>query len=137
MVDTDAVVAAFRSPTGASAELLLRIERGEAVMLMSVALALEYESICLKQEHREAAGLTYRQAVAVVDALIGLGERVRIRYRLRPQLRDAGDEMVFETAVNGRAGAIVTFNVRDYGKVGAHFGIEILQPREAVRRLRQ
>ena len=106
-------------------------------MLLSVALALEYESICLKKEHWTAAGLTHRQAVTFVDTIIGLGERVRIRYHLRPQLRDAGDEMVLETAVNGCADAIVTFNARDYGKVGAHFGIEILPPREAVRRLRQ
>jgi hypothetical protein len=33
-----------------------------------------------------------------------------------PQLRDAGDEMVLEAAVNGRADAQVSFNVRDSGR---------------------
>jgi predicted nucleic acid-binding protein len=52
-------------------------------------------------------------------------------------LRDAGDEMVLETAVNGRAQAIVTFNRRDYGQAPANFGIEVLSPAEALRRTQQ
>jgi hypothetical protein len=37
----------------------------------------------------------------------------------RPPLRDPNDEMVLEAAVNGRADALVTFNVRDYGTTPA------------------
>lgn len=54
----------------------------------------------------------------------------------RPQLRDAGDEMVLETAVNGRAEALVTFNQRDYGSVPSSFGTEVVLPREALRRIK-
>ncbi len=43
--------------------------------------------------------------------------------------------MVLEAAVNGRADALVTFNVRDFGKAPEAFGIEVLQPGEALRRL--
>ena len=43
--------------------------------------------------------------------------------------------MVLETAVNGRAQAIVTFNRRDYADVTRAFGIEILLPAEALRRI--
>jgi len=52
-------------------------------------------------------------------------------------LRDPGDEMVLETAVNGRADALVTFNVRDFGTVPARFGIELMIPREAIGRMRR
>jgi len=52
-------------------------------------------------------------------------------------LRDAGDEMVLEAAVNGRADALVTFNVRDFGKVPGRFGIEVLLPRDALKRIRR
>jgi predicted nucleic acid-binding protein len=62
---------------------------------------------------------------------------VETHYRWRPQLRDAGDEMVLETAVNGRAQAIVTFNRRDYGEAPANFGVEVLSPAEALRRTHQ
>jgi hypothetical protein len=39
--------------------------------------------------------------------------------------------MVLEAAVNGRADAVVTFNVRDYGTAASQFGVEVLLPRWA------
>jgi predicted nucleic acid-binding protein len=53
----------------------------------------------------------------------------------RPQLRDPGDELVLEAAVNGGVDAIVTFNRRDFGSAAARFGVEILLPREALSRV--
>jgi predicted nucleic acid-binding protein len=52
------------------------------------------------------------------------------------QLTDPADEMVLETAINGQAKALVTFNQRDFGKAPAAFGIELLLPSEALMRLR-
>jgi hypothetical protein len=43
---------------------------------------------------------------------------------------------VLEVAINGRADAIVTFNLRDYGAVPERFGISVLRPAEALRRIR-
>ena len=51
-------------------------------------------------------------------------------------LRDPNDEMVLEVAVNGRADAIVTFNLRDYGAVPKKFNIEVIKPSSAIRRVR-
>jgi len=62
-------------------------------------------------------------------------EPVEARYLWRPQLRDAADEMVFETAVNGRADALVTFNRKDFGDAPAQFGVALRSPREALRSL--
>jgi hypothetical protein len=45
--------------------------------------------------------------------------------------------MVLETAVNGRAEALVTFNLRDYGDSPGMFGIPLLLPREALKRILQ
>lgn len=67
--------------------------------------------------------------------MIALAEPVEIHFLWRPQLTDPGDEMVLETAINGRADAIVTFNVRDFRVVQSQFGIEILRPRDAIRRI--
>jgi predicted nucleic acid-binding protein len=49
---------------------------------------------------------------------------------------DPADEFVLEAAVNGRARAIVTFNLRDFGLVPARFGIDVLTPAQAIRRIR-
>jgi len=53
----------------------------------------------------------------------------------RPLLRDAADDMVLETAVNGGAETIVSFNLRDFGTAPRRFGIEVLRPGELLRRL--
>lgn len=135
VLDTDVVVAAMRSPRGASAELLRRIDRGKAVMLLTVALALEYEATCLLAEHRLAAGLSGTEASHYVDGVIGMAEPVRAFFRWRPQLRDPGDELVLEAAVNGQADAIVTFNERHLREAQTSFGIEVIRPGEALRRI--
>ena len=51
-------------------------------------------------------------------------------FHRRPQLRDPGGEMVLETAVNGRADALVTFKRRDDGDAPERFGIEAPSPGE-------
>ena len=51
-------------------------------------------------------------------------------------LPDANDDMVLETAVNGRADLLVTFNRRHFEAASATFGIDIESPAETVRRLR-
>ena len=135
MLDTDVVVAAMRSPSGGSAELLRRIDDGKATMLLSVALALEYEAICTSPEHRLASGLSADEASLYVDTLIEMAEPVELFFRWRPQLRDPGDELVLEAAVNGRASAIVTFNERDLRAARSSFDIEVLRPGEVLRRL--
>ncbi len=53
-------------------------------------------------------------------------------YLWRPQLRDPGDEMVLEAAVNGQAQAIVTFNIRNYGDAATQFGVGLWLPRDAL-----
>jgi predicted nucleic acid-binding protein len=72
---------------------------------------------------------------AFVNTLISIAEPVDIHFLWRPQLRDAGDEMVLETAVNGQAAVLVAFNRRDYGMAPRFFGIEVLLPREALKRI--
>lgn len=135
VLDTDVVVAAMRSPTGASSALL-RAARGRRVtLLVSVALFVEYQATCERAEHREAAGLTIGQTQSFLDAIAALSEEVETHFLWRGRLRDADDEMVLEAAINGQADAIVTFNRRDYGDVAAEFGIAVLLPREAVRRI--
>jgi putative PIN family toxin of toxin-antitoxin system len=136
VLDTNVVVAAMRSPAGASAELLRMARRSEVNLLANVALALEYEATCKLAEHRLAAGLDLHEAGVFVDAVLAMAEPVETHFMWRPQLRDPADELVLDAAVNGQAAAIVTFNRRDFGVVPARFGISVLTPAEAIRRIR-
>ena len=137
VLDTDVVVAAMRSPAGASAAILRAARRGRTTLLVSVALALEYEAVCREAEHRLAAGLSDWEVEVFVTAVIALAEPVKTHFLWRPQLRDPGDEMVLEAAVNGRADALVTLNMRDFGTVPLQFEVEVLLPREAIARIKQ
>ena len=123
------------SPAGASAAILRSIRRGEAALLLSVPLAMEYEAVCQRAEHRLAAGLNLRQVDIFMTAVIAMAEPVETHFLWRPQLRDPNDEMVLEAAVNGRADALVTFNVRDFGNAPERFGVELLLPRETIVRI--
>jgi predicted nucleic acid-binding protein len=106
-------------------------------LLLSVPLAMEYEAVCLRPEHQMAAELSEREVHIFVDAVIAMAQPIKIHFLWRPQLRDPTDEMVLETAVNGRADLLVTFNERDYGTVPSRFGIEVMTPRRAVERIRK
>ena len=129
------VVAGLRSPSGASAALVDRALREKFALVLSVALALEYEAACVGPAQLLASDLSEAEARAVVSALCSVAEPVVPRFLWRPQLRDPADEMVLEAAINGRADALVTFNQRDFGVAPGRFGIALCTPREALRRI--
>ena len=135
VLDTDVVVAAMRSPAGASAALLLATLERRLTLLANVAMVLEYEAVCGLEQHRLAAGLSMADVQRFVDGVASLVEPVSSHFIWRPQLRDPGDEMVLEAAVNGMADAIVSFNHRDFANVPQRFGIRLLWPREALKEL--
>ncbi len=134
-MDTDAVVAAMRSPSGASAALLCAARAGRVTLLATVPVCIEYEATCSRPEHVEAAGFGPDDLAVFLNAVVDLVEPVEAWFLWRPQLRDPGDELVLEAAVNGRAAAIATFNRRDFLPGAARFGVDVLLPAEALRRL--
>lgn len=134
VLDTNVLVAALRSRTGASRELLNALSSGAFTFLSSVPLFLEYEAVLLRPEHVAASGHDVAALQALLDRLTEVAERVELHYRWRPQLVDAGDELVLEAAINGRADSIVTFNVAHLAPA-ARFGIGLSSPAAMLRRL--
>jgi len=104
-------------------------------MLVSVPLFIEYEDVLTRPEHLLAARLTRQGVAEFLDHLAGLIEPVKLNYLWRPQLNDAADEMVLETAINGRADCIVTLNGRHFIPA-ARFGIEVVTPAETIGRIK-
>ncbi len=128
VLDTDVIIAAIRSTSGASAEIVRRVLSGELHIEVSVALVLEYEAVATRPEHLEAGDLSEAEALQVVDALAAVALPVDIHFRWRPQLRDADDEMVLETAINARGRTIVTFNKRDFSGAAESFDVALATP---------
>lgn len=135
VLDTDVVVAALRSPSGASAALLRAVLADQATLLLSPALALEYEAVLSRPEHCTAAGMTPEDVERVCLALCEVARPVTIHTRWRPQAHDPNDDFVLEAAINGRADALVSFNIRHLGPAAARFGVAVVRPGEIVRRL--
>ena len=137
VLDTDVLVAALRSKHGASRQLLLGALNGEFELLLSVPLILEYEAVLTRPEHLVASGLRKNEVERLLDDVAAVAIPVRLAFRWRPQLPDPDDDMVLETAVNGGANAIITFNQSDFGQAARSFHCAVTSPAEALERLRR
>lgn len=136
VLDTDVVVAALRSDQGASRQLLLAALNKQFDLMLSVPLILEYEAVLTRPEHLVACRVSRDEIDRVLDDLAAVAEPVKITFRWRPNLPDPDDDMVLETAVNGDADAIVTFNVRHFEPASRNFDCAVLLPREALQQIR-
>jgi len=101
-------------------------------MLASVPLMVQYEAVMLRPEHQSASGLSTRELSELIDAIAAVAIPVSISYLWRPMLRDPDDELVLETAVNGNANLLLTFNERDFAGAWS-FGPIISRPGPALR----
>lgn len=133
VLDTNIVVSGLRSPNGASARLLDCALQDYFTLLLSLPLALEYESVCLRREQWEKMGLSPASVQNVINVLCQKAEPVEFSFNWRPLLRDPADEMVLETAINGQANALITYNVKDFGIIPEQFGIAMCSPQQALR----
>jgi putative PIN family toxin of toxin-antitoxin system len=128
VLDTNVLVAAFRSSVGASYQLLQTLEGRKWRPVVSPARAFEYEAV-LK---RGTAGtdLSLQDIDDFIEYLCTRSLLVQIYFRWRPTLSDADDDRILEVAVRTRA-AVVTFNGKDF--LGAErFGIRVIRPKELL-----
>jgi putative PIN family toxin of toxin-antitoxin system len=135
VLDTVVMVAAIRSDAGASHRLLAAGLNGRFTMLVSVPLLIEYEAVMTRPNHLAASRLSVMDVGAVLDAVAAVAEPVRLGFLWRPALNDADDDMVLETAMNGRADAIATFNRRHFTPVTKQFGIGVRTPAEIINQM--
>lgn len=135
VLDTSVMVAALRSDAGASRAVLLLCFEKKVSLVATVSLFIEYEAVLTRSVHLEAAGVTAAEVGVVLDAMASFVEPTEVNFLWRPFLRDPDDDMVLEAAVNGRADAIVTFNLRDFIGV-EQFGIRAITPRDILHECR-
>jgi putative PIN family toxin of toxin-antitoxin system len=135
VLDTDVVFAAFHSPAGASRRLLLEILDGKALLLLSATLMVEYEAVLTRPGNLKKFGIGVADVLSVLDEIAGLCVPVAFDYRWRPGAADPDDDLVLETAINGAANAIASFNLADMRAGAAPFGIAVERPVDILRRI--
>ena len=129
VLDTNVLVAALRSRTGASFRLLEQVGRGAFEVVVSTPLVLEYEDVLTRSEF----GFPEEMTTPVLDYLCLVGQPQSIHFLWRPFFRDPKDDLVLEVAFN--AGAhIVTFNARDF-KNTDELGVKIFSPRAFLEKV--
>ena len=136
VLDTSVMVAALRTRLGAGNAVLRLVVRRRVVALASPPLFLEYEDVLKRPEHLLAHGLNIEAIDMFLAELAALIEPVDVHFQWRPQSRDPNDEMVLETAINGQADALVTYNVTDFAEAGKRFGILVWRPAELLQKVR-
>ena len=128
VLDTNVLVAAFRSRRGASYRLLSLVDAGYFEINVSVPLVLEYEDVL----SRPGLRLAPEDPRDIVDYLCSIGNRHQIYFLWRPYLSDPKDDMVLELAVTAGCRYIVTFNERDFRGI-ERFGLQAISPIEFLR----
>lgn len=98
---------------------------------------IEYEAVLTRAEHITVVGLDIAEVNAILDAVAQVCTPVSLRFLWRPRLKDPGDEMVLETAVNGGADWLITFDVRHLAQVARDFGIRVMRPPEAWKEVQR
>lgn len=133
VLDTSVIVAGFRSRRGGSNLILRQVAKGALRPLATTALFLEYEDVLLRPEHRLATGMSEEDVAGALAAFASAAEPVEVHFRWRPQLADPSDEMVLEAAVNGRADALITHNIRDFERAAKQFKLLVVTPQQYLK----
>jgi putative PIN family toxin of toxin-antitoxin system len=133
ILDTSVLIAGLRSSLGASYALLDLVGSDRFTIGLTAALMLEYETTCLKSLH--ALSVTADDVKELLDYFCHVGKLAVVRYSVRPSVADPDDELVLEAAIASSSEWIVTHNIRDMAAGAARYGIEVIKPGEALRRL--
>lgn len=132
VIDTNVLVAALRSSTGASHEILLAADQGDFEVALSVPLLAEYDDVC----HRTGSGISIPTSAVddVINRIAQISRQQTIHYLWRGILSDPKDDMVLEVAVAAGASHIITFNHKHL-KQASEFGIAVVKPSEFLKLL--
>ena len=135
VIDTNVLLSALFSNRGKSYKLIellgIKAQEGIRFNVISVPLALEFEEVLLRPKNREKYDyFSHEEIRLIISDIVSLSHRTKLHFLWRPFLKDSFDDKVLETAVNGHAQAIITYNTKDFVGVKKYFDIDILTPAE-------
>ena len=114
VLDTCVIFQALYSKSGASHAILQLVRNGDLEMVVSTPVFDEYCDVCLRKTSLRLFGLTEADVWAVLDFIAYISVKIDIKYLLRPNLKDEGDNLMMELTVASNSRYIVTKNVRDF-----------------------
>jgi putative PIN family toxin of toxin-antitoxin system len=134
VLDTNVLVAALRSPLGASARLLQQLPSSRWTPVISVPLYCEYRDVLLRPGMVSNV-LTPQDILAFCRFIAAMSLEQPIYYLWRPCLPDPKDDHLLELAFAAKASYLVTHNVKDFRGTN-QFGVVSLTPADFLRLLK-
>lgn len=134
VIDTNVLYSALRWKQGASFRLLSLLGSDKFEINLSVPLVVEYEEV-LK---RKLPTLTLSEAKIdqFLDYLCQVGNWRKVFFLWRPFLKDTGDDMILELALNCGCQHIVTYNKSDFEGVN-QFNLKLSTPKEFLQTIQE
>lgn len=137
VIDTNVLVAAILSDSGANREVIRCSLRRRIVPQMGTTLFLEHEDVFERGPVLHRCKLTLAEREIFLDAYLSVCQWNELYFTWRPNLKDEGDNHIVELAVASGSRYIVTNNIRDFKASELHFrGLEIIQPSQLLEVLR-
>jgi predicted nucleic acid-binding protein len=136
LLDTNVLVAAFRSRTGASHAIFRRVLLSDFPLVVHPKLVYEYQDVLSRPDTLAGTGITFAEAELVLAQWVARATNVEVRYLWRPNLRDEGDNFVLEIAVAAWPCTIVTHNVADFRRAELRFPqVAVMTPGQLMKSL--
>ena len=101
-----------------------------------MGLYAEWQEVLTRPEN-VPTGQTQEDVLRFLRYLAGQSHLQEIHFLWRPFLTDPDDDMVLETAINGSASAIVTFNQSDFASGMKGFSCAVILPATALQQIRR
>lgn len=130
ILDTNVILAAMRSQTGASYRLLLTIGHPQRQSVVTPALMYEYEDVIRRPGN--VPGLSPQDITDILDMVYHESHRQLVWFSWRPASPDPGDDLVLDAAVAGGCDFVVSFNERHL-RTARELGIEVITPAELLK----
>jgi putative PIN family toxin of toxin-antitoxin system len=130
VVDTNVLVAAFRSERGAARLFLNNLDDPRWQINVSTTLLLEYEDVLKRPEMNEH--ISDGNVEPFLEAVCSISKCHNIYYLWRSVARDPNDAFILELAIRISADFIITFNARDFSNA-SDFGVKLATPREFLQ----
>jgi uncharacterized protein len=129
IVDTNVLVSAFTSANGASRRVLRQLLSGQVRALISVALYSEYCDVLGRADFLNRCPLSPAEIQELFEAFLSTTDPVELYFSWRPNLRDEGDNHVYELAVAALDAPLLTYNQRDFMHAQLKFpSLQIMSP---------
>jgi putative PIN family toxin of toxin-antitoxin system len=129
VLDTNVVLSALKSASGASFQLIRLIRAGKLRPAISAPLMFEYEDVTSRPAILPHLSLS--EISAFLDWFASVSNHHKVYFLWRPLLKDPKDDMVLEAAASASADYLVTFNISDFDRAFS-IGIRVITPPELL-----